>query len=93
VRVFPQAESKLREDCSGQFGGRDLALRGEAKMKATDTGDVNVAPEDKRPMTMVLLDRDGMGAARGCAAPHLLRTRAMSHSFEWRFITGWKNFV
>src|SRR5262249_51495609 len=41
---------------------RDLVVEGEMKFGLTDTGDVNVALEDKRPVAMVLHDRDGMGA-------------------------------
>ena len=41
---------------------RDLVVKGEVKMGLTDTDDVNVALEDKRPVAMVLPDRDGMGA-------------------------------
>lgn len=64
MRVHPQAESKWREDYSGQFGGRDLVARGGAKTGRTDTDDVNAAPGDKQPVAMVSPDRDGMGAAR-----------------------------
>ncbi len=40
---------------------RDMVARGEAKVGLTDTDDVNVALEDKRPVAMVFPDRDGMG--------------------------------
>jgi iron(III) transport system substrate-binding protein len=41
---------------------RDLVVNGEVKMGLTDTDDVSVAIEDKRPVAMVLPDRDGIGA-------------------------------
>jgi iron(III) transport system substrate-binding protein len=40
---------------------RDMVARGEVKVGLTDTDDVNVAIEDKKPITMVLPDREGMG--------------------------------
>ncbi|HKY27200.1 MAG TPA: extracellular solute-binding protein [Pyrinomonadaceae bacterium] len=40
---------------------RDMVARGEAKVGLTDTDDVNVALEDKKPVAMVFPDRDGMG--------------------------------
>jgi len=40
----------------------DLLVKGEMKMGLTDTDDVNVALEDKKPVAMVLPDRDGIGA-------------------------------
>ena len=39
----------------------DAVARGELKAGLTDTDDVNVALEDKRPVAMVLPDRDGIG--------------------------------
>ncbi|HEU4387131.1 MAG TPA: extracellular solute-binding protein [Blastocatellia bacterium] len=39
----------------------DSVARGELKVGLTDTDDVNVALEDKRPVAMVLPDRDGIG--------------------------------
>lgn len=39
----------------------DMVSRGEAKAGLTDTDDVNVALEGKKPVAMVLPDRDGMG--------------------------------
>jgi len=39
----------------------DTVARGELKVGLTDTDDVNVALEDKRPVAMVLPDRDGIG--------------------------------
>lgn len=40
---------------------RDMVVRGEVKVGLTDTDDVNVAIEDKKPVAMILPDRDGMG--------------------------------
>jgi hypothetical protein len=65
MRFHPQAESKWHEDYSGQFGGRDLVARGDAKMGLTDSDDVNVAPEENRPVVMASPDRDGTGGATG----------------------------
>ncbi len=39
----------------------DMVSRGEIKAGITDTDDVNVALENKKPVAMVLPDRDGMG--------------------------------
>jgi iron(III) transport system substrate-binding protein len=39
----------------------DAVARGELKVGLTDTDDVNVALEDKRPVAMIPADRDGMG--------------------------------
>ena len=39
----------------------DAVARGELKAGLTDTDDVNVALEDKRPVAMILPDRDGIG--------------------------------
>ena len=39
----------------------DMVSRGEVKVGLTDTDDVNVAIEGKKPVAMVLPDRDGMG--------------------------------
>jgi iron(III) transport system substrate-binding protein len=39
----------------------DMVSRGEVKVGLTDTDDVNVAIESKKPVAMVLPDRDGMG--------------------------------
>ncbi|MFY9554835.1 MAG: extracellular solute-binding protein [Blastocatellia bacterium] len=39
----------------------DAVARGELKVGLTDTDDVNVALDDKRPVEMVLPDRDGIG--------------------------------
>ncbi len=39
----------------------DMVSRGEVKVGVTDTDDVNVAIEGKKPVAMVLPDRDGMG--------------------------------
>ena len=39
----------------------DMVSRGEVKAGLTDTDDVNVAIESKKPVAMVLPDRDGMG--------------------------------
>jgi hypothetical protein len=61
VRVHSQAESRWFEDYSGQFGGRDLVARCEAKTGLTEIGDVNAAPEDKRLVATVLPDCDGTG--------------------------------
>jgi iron(III) transport system substrate-binding protein len=40
---------------------RDMVVRGEVKVGLTDTDDVNVAIEDKKPVAMILPDRDGIG--------------------------------
>ncbi len=40
---------------------RDMVARGEVKVGLTDTDDVNVAIEDKKPIAMILPDRDGIG--------------------------------
>lgn len=40
---------------------RDMVARGEIKIGLTDTDDVNVALENKRPVAMVFPDRDGIG--------------------------------
>ena len=40
---------------------RDLVARGEVKVGLTDTDDVNVALEDKKPVAMIFPDREGMG--------------------------------
>ncbi len=39
----------------------DMVSRGEVKVGLTDTDDVNVAIEGKKPVAMVLPDREGMG--------------------------------
>ncbi len=39
----------------------DMVSRGEVKVGLTDTDDVNVAIESKKPVAMALPDRDGMG--------------------------------
>ncbi len=39
----------------------DMVSRGEVKVGLTDTDDVNVAIEGKRPVAMVLPDREGIG--------------------------------
>jgi len=39
----------------------DMVSRGEVKVGLTDTDDVNVAIDGKKPVAMVLPDRDGMG--------------------------------
>ena len=41
---------------------RDVVARGEMWVGLTDTDDVNVALQQKRPVAMVVPDRDGMGA-------------------------------
>ncbi len=40
---------------------RDMVARGEVKVGLTDTDDANVAIKDKRPLGIVLPDRDGIG--------------------------------
>ena len=45
----------------GNSVARDLVVKGEMKVGLADTDDVNVALEDKKPVEMVLPDRDGMG--------------------------------
>ncbi|MBX3295857.1 MAG: extracellular solute-binding protein [Acidobacteria bacterium] len=40
---------------------RDMVARGEVKVGLTDTDDVNVALEDKQPVSMVFPDRDRLG--------------------------------
>src|SRR4030095_3458971 len=40
---------------------RDMVVRGEVKVGLMDTGDANVAIEDKKPLGMVFPDREGIG--------------------------------
>lgn len=75
MRFHPQAESEWHEDYSGQFGGRDLVARGDAKIGLTDSDDVKVAPEQKWPVAMASPDCDGICGARGRHAAFLADSR------------------
>lgn len=60
---FQQLKANGVKIVPGNSVVRDMVVRGDVKMGLTDTDDVTVALEQKKPVAMVFPDRDGLGSA------------------------------